>query len=197
MHSFTLLGCTSRIASLLEQEPEPVYLVGHDSGGIAITQAAEVHPDKVAALVYLCAFLPESGQSVLQLLQTDVDSVLAAGLAIDQKIGTFAVNKQAAHQALYADCDPSDAEQAVARLRTESLALAMAPVKTTAQRWGRVPRVYIECTRDRALSPALQRRMHNALPCRRVYSLDVGHMPQYAAPTELATLLTNEVLALS
>ena len=40
---------------------EKVILVGHSMGGVAITAAAERAPEKIAAIVYLTAFMPQSG----------------------------------------------------------------------------------------------------------------------------------------
>src|ERR1044071_7326790 len=45
------------LTDLLEQEHEPVILVGHSSGGMLITALANLHPEKIRALVYLSAFL--------------------------------------------------------------------------------------------------------------------------------------------
>src|SRR5580692_1596120 len=44
---------TARICEIAGAQSEPVILVGHSMGGIAITQAAEDCPDKIRALVYL------------------------------------------------------------------------------------------------------------------------------------------------
>ena len=46
--------------------PGPVVLVGHSYGGAVITEAG-THP-KVAALVYVAAFAPDSGESVNTLI---------------------------------------------------------------------------------------------------------------------------------
>jgi len=40
-----------------------VVLVGHSYGGALITGAADAHPDRVRALVYLDAFVPEDGDT--------------------------------------------------------------------------------------------------------------------------------------
>lgn len=45
-----------------------VVLVGHSYGGMVVTGAADAVPEKVASLVYLDAFLPEDGQSLLGIL---------------------------------------------------------------------------------------------------------------------------------
>jgi hypothetical protein len=59
----------------------------------------------------------------------------------------------------------------------------------TDERFGRVPRVYVEALNDRALAISLQRRMHEALPCREVVSLTSGHSPFLSMPRPLAERL--------
>ena len=49
------------VGRLLDQQPEAAILVGHSYGGAVITQAGN-HPN-VAALVYICAFAPDSDES--------------------------------------------------------------------------------------------------------------------------------------
>jgi pimeloyl-ACP methyl ester carboxylesterase len=47
---------------------DKVILVGHSYAGMVISGAVEAKPDKVERLVFLDAFVPEDGQSVLDLL---------------------------------------------------------------------------------------------------------------------------------
>ena len=49
-----------------------------------------------------------------------------------------------------------------------------------------MPRVYIECTRDRALTIDQQRRMWAARPCVQVLTIESDHSPFLCAPQELA-----------
>ncbi len=50
----------------IDAQREPVILVGHSYGGAVITEAGN-HP-KVAALVYIAAFVPDKGESVNTLI---------------------------------------------------------------------------------------------------------------------------------
>ena len=59
-------------------------------------------------------------------------------------------------------------------------------MSVTQERWGRVPRAFIECTDDRALPLAFQRRLQQALPCDPVVTLDSDHSPFLCMPRELA-----------
>jgi pimeloyl-ACP methyl ester carboxylesterase len=71
-----LQSYVDRVSSVVAAQAEPVILAGHSMGGIAISQVAEAHPDRIAALVYLCAFLLQNGESVLALATSMQDSLL-------------------------------------------------------------------------------------------------------------------------
>ena len=49
-----------------------IVLVGNSYGGMVISGVADRVPEKVASLVYLDAFVPENGQSLLNLLPPDL-----------------------------------------------------------------------------------------------------------------------------
>ena len=52
------------------------------------------------------------------------------------------------------------------------------------ERFGSVPRSYIECTHDNAVRIGIQRQMVKMTPCK-VLSLECGHTPFYSQPEEL------------
>ena len=72
-------GDAAYIASVITQIPGPVLLVGHSYGGMVITNAVERAPN-VVGLVYICAFIPEVGESIQSLASNATDSLL--GLAL-------------------------------------------------------------------------------------------------------------------
>jgi pimeloyl-ACP methyl ester carboxylesterase len=185
----TLDSYVRRVVEILDAQPEPVVLVGHSSGGVIITQAAEERAERIRLLVHTCAYLPADGQSLLELGQADPDRLILPNLEFAPDGVTATVKPDAVRDALFADCSYADYERFVARSNPEPLAPAATPVNTTPERYGSVPRAYIECRDDRGISISLQRRMHAATPCREVVSMDTGHMPMYAAPETLAAHL--------
>jgi pimeloyl-ACP methyl ester carboxylesterase len=58
-------------------------------------------------------------------------------------------------------------------------------VTLTEERFGSVPRWYIECTHDNAVRIARQRAMVKKMPCK-VITMECGHTPFYSQPEELA-----------
>src|SRR5919202_3401526 len=59
-------GDVAATEMVIGAQSEPVILVGHSYGGAVITEAGN-HP-KVAALVYIAAFVPDQGESVETLI---------------------------------------------------------------------------------------------------------------------------------
>ena len=95
----------------------------------------------------------------------------------------------ALRDAFFGECSDEDLALARLCLQPEPTLPLATPVKITPGRFGRVPRVYIECSRDKAIVPSLQRQMHTALPCRQVLALDADHSPFFSRPDELTALL--------
>jgi pimeloyl-ACP methyl ester carboxylesterase len=180
-----------RVADAVEAAGEPVILVGHSMGGMTITQAAEHVPERIAALVYVCAFLPGPGASLLALADGDAAARVIPNLEVDEAAGVCKVAEAAHVECFYEECDPEDAAAASARLTPESLATFATPVSVTEERAGSVRRIYVECLRDRAISIAKQREMHAARPCERVLALDTDHSPFLSRPEELAAHLLS------
>lgn len=59
----SLADYVAAVDAKLDETGTPALLVGHSMGGVVITQTAEEHPEKIRALVYLSAYLPENGKS--------------------------------------------------------------------------------------------------------------------------------------
>ena len=187
----TLQSYADRVCKVLDAQPEPVILVGHSMGGSVITQTAEYHPERIKTLVYLCAFLLRNGESIRALAQRDQGSFSGRNRVIDENGGFSTVKEEALREAFYADCSDEDVARATSLRVPEALAPSQTPVRTTEENFGRVPRIYIQCLRDRSISPALQKQMYEALPCERVISMETSHSPFLSAPAELVTHLTS------
>lgn len=176
------------VAAMEEAAAEPVTLVAHSRGGIPVTAAAEARPDLISGLVYLAAFLPRSGETVLDLFPNDKDSLLPPSLDADFEAGWDMLREEAFEPALYADCPAQDIALATALLTPEPLAPSLAPIHTS-ERFASLPRAYIELTEDRAVTPAFQRHMRSRTPCDPVLSIAASHSAYFSRPDELADRL--------
>lgn len=181
----TLAAYAERVAAVLDEQPEPVVLVGHSMGGLVISEAAERRPEKIRLLVYLTGFLLPKGRSLLETAQTDEESIVFPNADVDEEKGIVSIREDAAKAIFYGDCSEEDAEKAKARLIPQPIAPFATPVGVSEENFGRVRRAYIECLRDRAIGPAAQKRMHTELPCEKVVSMETSHSPFLSAPEEL------------
>ena len=142
-------------------------------------------------LIYLAAFLLRNGESLLQVAQEDGMSLVLPNLVMAEDQSSATVQEAALKEVFYGGCSEEDIALARLLLMPEALAPLATPIRITEGNFGRVPRVYIECLRDNALPPALQKKMYTALPCQQVISLDTDHSPFFSAPEELGTHLLS------
>jgi pimeloyl-ACP methyl ester carboxylesterase len=182
----TLEGYTDRVVEALDRAAEPVVLVGHSLGGVAISQAAERRPGKIETLVYLCALLLPSGKSAIEASQEDSDAVILQSAEVEEARGRIILAEEGMRGALYHDCPEEDFERARRLISPQPLAPLVTPVEVTeGGNFGSVRRTYVHTTQDRAISPAAQERMYTELACEKVVSMATGHLPFFAAPEEL------------
>jgi pimeloyl-ACP methyl ester carboxylesterase len=178
-----------QIVELLQQQDEPTLLVGHSRGGAVISRVAELVPERISRLVYLAAYLLPPGRSVADEARADGESLIAANMLPADRGVTCTLPPEIARQAFYSGCDAATADFALTQLRVEPLRPLVTPLRVTAERFGRVPRAYVECTRDHTISLAAQRRMQATWPCDPVLTLKSGHSPFLSHPRELAQWL--------
>jgi pimeloyl-ACP methyl ester carboxylesterase len=192
LREITLAAYTKRVCETLDAQAEPVILVGHSMGGIVISQVAEERPEKIATLVYLAAYLLQNGESLSQVASVDTDSLLLPIVLVNREQGYATFKEEAPlKEVVYADCSDEDVARARSLLVPQALAPFVTPISTTVERFGRVPRVYIECLRDRVISPYIQKKMYTALPCQTIISMETSHSPFFSASDELVRHLTS------
>jgi pimeloyl-ACP methyl ester carboxylesterase len=185
----TLESYTDRFCEIACAQAEPVILVGHSMVGIAITQAAENCHERIGAVVYLSAFLPCNGESLMTWASQDEDSMVNPSTIDPRADGAIGFKPEYSREAFYGNCTDEDVAFAQSRFVAQSGASFATPVQTSAERWGRIPRDYIECLRDRALTLTLQREMQKHSPCRQTFLIDTDHSPFFSAPSQLADIL--------
>lgn len=189
----TLDACAARLCEALAASPEPAIVAGHSMGGIITTQGAAHCHDRVAALVYVSAFLPKDGQSLLDLtkLPEGAGDQVQANIVIEGMPPVAVMPDGASAQALYGCCTDEVAAWAIARHCPQPLAPFATPVTVPQGALDGTPRYYVLCTRDRAIPPALQRRMIAENFCAGVVELEADHTPHLSKPKELAEALDH------
>jgi len=187
----SLQGYADRVCKVLDAQSEPVILLGHSMGGIVISQTAEYRPEKIKSLVYLTAFLLQNGEFLLQVGGGDTEALVLPNLVMAEDQSFATVKEEAIKQVFYGDCSDEDVSRAKKLLVPQAAAPFGTPINITEKNFGRIPRVYIECLRDRAISPSVQKKMYETLPCRKVVSMDTSHSPFFSAPEALVDHLVS------
>ena len=183
----TLEGDTATVREALDGVDDPVVLLGHSYGGMVITGAAAGRDD-VAHLVYLAAFMPDEGQSLLTLVEdAPVATLRPALLEVDQQTGTSTVRADVVRKSFYDDCSAEEVKRAIARLRPHAVGCFAVPPPAVA--WKDIPSTYVVCTKDEAIHPDLQRQM--AQRTTRVIEWPTGHSPFLSPPDLVVDLLTD------
>jgi|SRR6476620_4836072 len=178
-----------KICALMDEIPGKVILVGHSKNGIMISQAAEYRPDKIEKLVYLAAYLIPNGKTQREYSIQDTEGWLKPYVTQHPETASHTLQNEIYKEGLYHDCDDTITELAKVLLSNEPVESGIIPLELTDENFGRVPRVYIECTEDRAVTPFIQQKMYTETPCEKVYQVAASHSPFFSKPQELVDIL--------
>ncbi|MEI7716856.1 MAG: alpha/beta fold hydrolase [Mycobacterium sp.] len=183
-----MMAWANSVAGVIASDPEPVLLVGHSRGGAVISQTAEVVPDAIRRSIYLAAVLLRDGESSLDTVSLVDTGAVTAHEFVPTTDG-LAIEPSDAIDLAYRHSGPDVVQRARARVTPEPNFGLFSPLTLTAERYGRVPRAYIECLDDEVSPIALQRAMQAREPCSPVHALPTDHSPNYSAPDLLVEAL--------
>jgi len=193
VQELTLDAYAERVCSELKNG-EPAVLAGHSMGGMVVTQAAALAPEHVGRLIYVAAFLPDEGQSLMDLVAYPeaADDQVQANLVVEGEPPVGMLPPAAARDALFGRCDDEQAAWALEHLQPQAVVpftnpVHLDPAKGDAFR--QLPRAYITCTQDRAIPPQMQRRMFEAAGCDPVITIETDHSPWISRTNELVAAL--------
>jgi len=169
----------------------PVSLVAHSGGGMLATAFAERWPAKVSRVAYVAGMMLPGGQSFEEVVNSVITQYPeAAGIwphlewSADRCVSRVPARAAIAH--FLQDCTESDAVVAAAKLTPQGEGCRAVRFPASAERYGKIPRLYVEALDDRSVILAVQRVMQALAPGARVVSLSTGHAPQFSAPERLA-----------
>ena len=165
----------------IDRQSGPVVLVGHSYGGAVITEAG--NDPKVAALVYIAAFAPDTGESAASLEQ----SVPPAGKGIKENADGYLYIDPASFAADFcADVPPAKAEFMAKSQVLFSKDSFTSPVTTPA--WKSKPSWYLVATQDRAINPENERKMAKRANAKTT-EVSSSHAAYISHPKETAKLI--------
>src|SRR6185437_470928 len=174
------------VLTALDKLHHPALVVGHSFGGIVISAAAEEAPTKIRTLVFVAAYLPQDGDSLVSMANKDADAKIGPHLRIDKEKGIASV-EYSARADLFANGASAGLRKAIPDLiLDEPVGPLATPVHVTAGKFGKVDKVYIHTALDQVISPSFQAKMVANTPVRAEYTLPTGHTPFLTDPVDLA-----------
>jgi pimeloyl-ACP methyl ester carboxylesterase len=167
-----------------------VVLVGHSMGGMVISAVAEAIPGRISKLIYLAAFVPQNGQTLLQIASQDSVGLLGPQLVPSPDYLTLKISDTTKiPQVFCADGSAQVQQELLANYKPEPAIPFNNPISITSAGFGSVSKVYIHTANDQALGMPLQNKMVSWAGITKVYSINSSHCPQLSMPAALTTLL--------
>lgn len=173
-------------------DKQNVILVGHSFGGIVASQVAEQIKAQIKKLIYIAAYVPKNGESLLSIAQTDAESHIGKNLIVDEKAGIATVRKEGIADVFMADAPKQVAEYVSNNLKPEPLAPLTTPVALTEEKFGKINKVFVYSLNDHTISYSLQQKMVKDAGIQRVYSIPSSHTPFIMFPHVLAQIMLVE-----
>ncbi|WGY72807.1 alpha/beta hydrolase [Burkholderia cepacia] len=166
---------------VIDAQDGPSILVGHSYGGAVVTEAG--NDDKVAGLVYVAAFQPDTGESPLDLTKKMPPASKSIKPTAD---GHLYIEQARFHEDFCADLPAAEANfMAISQVTPAAQAFGV-PIQHAA--WRTKPSWAVVATADRAINPDLERFMTKRAGSTTV-ALDSSHVAYMSHPAEVARLI--------
>lgn len=186
--SVTLERYVEHVETLLASLEGPIHLVAHSGGGLTATAVAERQAERIASVSYVAGMMLPNGTRFADLcaeLRPGFAEVAGVGPWLEHDGTSSRVPPEAAALLFFHDAQIAQAIAAARRLVPQPDGGRAAATRWTAARFGRLPRLYVECSDDRSVVPILQQQMQLRVPGAERAVLACGHVPQLAMPERL------------
>lgn len=155
----SLAGDAAYIRDVLASIEGPIVLVGHSYGGLVITEAAAGNV-AVVGLVYVAAFVPETGQSAFELSNSAPGGTLGDALTaypVTSGGDEFAIRPELFHHQFAADVSPEVAALMAATQRPVTQAALSEGLPTDRPAWRDIPSWHVFGDQDLNIPVAVHR----------------------------------------
>jgi len=182
----TLADDAATVKRALALQDGPVLLVGHSYGGAVITEAGD--DPKVAGLVYVAAFAPDQGQSVIgqnsQYPPTPGDTQFRPDAS-----GFIMLTYQGVAEDFAQDLRPQEKHLIFATQGQVSGPNEIeAPL--TAAAWRQKPDFYVVADQDRMIDPELEEQIAEQMNATTIH-ISSSHVPMLSHPAQVANFIAT------
>jgi pimeloyl-ACP methyl ester carboxylesterase len=167
----------------LAREDGPTILVGHSYGGVVITEAG--NDPKVAGLVYIAAFAPDTGQSAGSLGASVDPAPMGAEIRPDRE-GYLKLTEAGVKENFAQDLTPTE-KGVLFAVQTPTAAAALGGNVSVAA-WKTKRCWYLVAIADRAIQPDLERTMAKTIKAKTI-EVAASHVAMLGRPEETAKLI--------
>jgi len=192
----SLVGDAAYLRDVIATIDAPIVLVGHSYGGMVITEAAS-DLDKVAALVFVAAFAPETGETALELSGRFPGSTLGDAISTYPTTAggnEFAIRADAFHRQFAADVPDATAALMAATQRPVTEAALTTGLPTEAPAWKQRPSWFVFGDSDLNIPVELHRQLAARAESRGTRELaGASHALSVSAPDAVASVVLDAV----
>jgi pimeloyl-ACP methyl ester carboxylesterase len=184
--TLSLAGDAAATRQIIDAQDGPVVLVGHSYGGAVITEAGG--DPNVAALVYVCAFAPDKGESVGSLI---------AGFPADgpqppilpPSNGFLFLDRDKFHESFAGDLPASQAAFMADSQVPWAVEAPGDPITADAA-WRAKPSWYLVTSQDRMIPPSAQHSMASRIGAT-VSEVSASHSVYVSQPEAVASVIAQ------
>jgi pimeloyl-ACP methyl ester carboxylesterase len=194
----SLAGDAAYVRDVIASLDGPVVLAGHSYGGLVISEASAGN-EKVAALVYVSAFVPEQGDSAFSLSASAPGSTLGEALNATPLSGggaEFTIRRSVFHEQFAADVPARVAGLMGATQRPVTEAALRDTVQSPKPGWTDRPSWHVFGSEDRNIPAAVLRAGAERAHSRGTTELEgVSHATSVSQPDAVAATIGAAVRA--
>jgi pimeloyl-ACP methyl ester carboxylesterase len=175
----------------LAREIGKTLLVAHSYGGVVITQAG--NDPKVGGLVYIAAYAPDNGESVLDLNgQVPATPIMAD---LQQDSSGYLTLTTAGVAADFAPDLTADQQTTIAATQGPISAPGAFAAKVSQVAWRSLPSWFVVSSNDHVISPTLEVTMAKRMKAT-TGTLSSGHLSMLSHPADITKIVENEAASL-
>ena len=186
------VGLTTHVDDVVElldsEDLQDVTLVGHSYAGAVITGVAELRPERIARLVYLDAFMPDDGESVMD-MEPEASREAFEQVVREQGDG-WRVVAQEEYLERWGVTDPEDRAWVWPRLTDQPYLSCTEKVSAPGHVARQLPRTFVDLTspKNAGLLPSTERARSEGVE---MLEIATGHDAMVTEPERLAAMLAG------
>lgn len=186
-NKITLATHVDHLLKIISSIEEEVILVAHSMGGLIASQVAEEIPHRIKKIIYIAGFLPQNGDSLISLSEKYNHKNTPQGIVIDFENHCISVEKDAIANLFYHCSSKTDIDHAKIASCKEAY-LPFIGTVSLSEKYYNIPKLYIQCTLDKAITIEAQKSMCERVPCD-IKVLETDHSPFFSEPEKLVNLI--------